>query len=524
MTNPTSFHNSQVSFGVKPVKVTPGLGVRGEVTSSHLHMAFGVDQPHNINMGYARVFSATTRYYGKPMVGMTEAKGNIKLLSSHIYRWRLSGDMYQKLRVTRVTTNDVRPGLNHSAFTLVLDKPWFQVPDIIQGEDNRYRLRVTNEEPTELGINEFEYTVELVTDNPNEFFPAELLMEGMEFCKVSSAVANEANQDFGGFQFATIFESEGQLGQFAVKFELTDRAARKAKQCADEGKHGDEYYGQYINQLRVPFMSTDENGNIQKWTNFMSMAEAEMHNRVYEDVENAMMLGKASSWMTSKEGYIITTGSGVRQQLESGNVLQHNGNMTLSQLNDWFTAILKDKRDRGDAKIVLSCGIKFAEMFDRMVKADSSTFLTLDTHFIRKGSDYHHMDYGSYFASYKGFIVEVQVMLNPAYDNRYFQPKMHPVYTNYTIDSWRADILDFGSTKQQGTGQSDPNISMVKESYCDYHISHRGKWDPKSGLPITDGGYGLAGGISGYTLVREKSAGVMIADVSRCGAIYLNID
>jgi hypothetical protein len=218
------------------------------------------------------------------MVGMTEAKGNIKLLSSHIYRWRLSGDMYQKLRVTRVTTNDVRPGLNHSAFTLVLDKPWFQVPDIIQGEDNRYRLRVTNEEPTELGINEFEYTVELVTDNPNEFFPAELLMEGMEFCKVSSAVANEANQDFGGFQFATIFESEGQLGQFAVKFELSDRAARKAKQCSDEGKYGDEYYGQYINQLRVPFMSTDENGNIQKWTNFMSMAEAEMHNRVYEDV------------------------------------------------------------------------------------------------------------------------------------------------------------------------------------------------------------------------------------------------
>jgi hypothetical protein len=70
MANPTSFHNAQVTFGVKPVKVTPGLGVRGEVSSSHLHMAFGLDQPHNINMGYARVFSATTRYYGKPMVGI----------------------------------------------------------------------------------------------------------------------------------------------------------------------------------------------------------------------------------------------------------------------------------------------------------------------------------------------------------------------------------------------------------------------------------------------------------------------
>lgn len=67
----TSFNNAQVTFGVKPTKITPGLGVRGEVNSEHLHMAFGIDQPHHINMGYARVFSATDRYHGKPMVGMT---------------------------------------------------------------------------------------------------------------------------------------------------------------------------------------------------------------------------------------------------------------------------------------------------------------------------------------------------------------------------------------------------------------------------------------------------------------------
>lgn len=519
----TTFSNAKVMFGKKPTKITPGLGVAGEITSQHLHQAFGIDQPHNINMGYARIFSATDMYYGKPMVGMTEAKGNIKKLTNNIYRWRLSGDMHQKLRVTRVVNTDPRPGLNKQAFNIVLDKPWFGIPDVIQGEDNKYRLRVTNAIPLQLGLNEYQYTVELMTDSSTAFFPSDLIQVGMEFCKVSSAVANESNQDFGGFQFASIFESEGQLGQFAVKFELSDKAARKAKVCADEGKFGDEYYGNYINQLRIPFMSTDEQGNVQKWTNFMSMAEAEMHDRVYRDVENAMMLGRKSSWMESPEGYTITTGSGVREQLEAGNVLQHNGNLSLSQLNDWFTAILKDKRQRGEAKIILSCGIKFAEMFDAMVKADSSTFLTLDTHFIRSGKDYRHMDYGSYFASYQGFIVEVQVMINPAYDNPYFQPKMHPVHTNYTVDSWRADILDFGSTKQQGTGTSDANICMVTEEYCNYHISHKGKWDPKTGLPITDGGYGLAGDISGYTIVEEKSAGVMIADVSRCGAIYLNI-
>lgn len=59
------------------------------------------------------------------------------------------------------------------------------------------------------------------------------------------------------------------------------------------------------------------------------------------------------------------------------------------------------------------------------------------------------------------------------------------------------------------------------------HITYNGKWyafDGKSGLPITDGGIGQAGGVSGYTIIREKSAGLMVADVTRCGSIYLVTD
>lgn len=162
-----------------------------------------------------------------------------------------------------------------------------------------------------------------------------------------------------------------------------------------------------------------------------------------------------------------------------------------------------------------------------MVKAESSSFMTLDTMFIRKGDDYRHLDYGSYFASYKGFSVEISVMENPAYDSTYYSPGKHPVKNNVSIDSWRADILDFGYSKQQGTGTTTDNISMVAEEYCDYHISYNGKWtawDGKSGLPITDGGLGVAGGVSGYSIIREKSAGLMVADVTRCGSVYLNVD
>jgi hypothetical protein len=109
-----------------------------------------------------------------------------------------------------------------------------------------------------------------------------------------------------------------------------------------------------------------------------------------------------------------------------------------------------------------------------------------------------------------------------------YSPKRHPIKTNVSVDSWRADILDFGYSKQQGTGTTTDNISMVAQDYCDYHITYNGKWtglhDGKSGLPITDGGYGVAGHVSGYSIIREKSAGLMVADVTRCGTIRLAID
>ena len=65
-----SFQNNKVRFGLKPTKLTEGLGVSGEVNSAHLSAAFGIDRPDYVNMGYAQIFSATDRYHNKPMIGI----------------------------------------------------------------------------------------------------------------------------------------------------------------------------------------------------------------------------------------------------------------------------------------------------------------------------------------------------------------------------------------------------------------------------------------------------------------------
>jgi len=532
MANITTFENAKLIHNGqrRPTVISDGLLATGEIKGLHLHQAFGSENLANINMGYAQIFSATNRYYGKPLVGMTEAKGKVKLIDRAGFRWELSGGNDQKARITQLVCPDTKPGLHNQTFDIVVDKPWFNVSDIVIPQHNQKPCRVVPEQGSQsrvhrqVGPNAYRYTLQYISDFESDYLSPKYIQPGQEWCKVSSAVATEDNTDAGGFQFYAIFESEGQTQQHAVKIEISDKAARRAKQAADRGNFSDDQFGKYLRMLWVKF---EDKVTQKPLARFMAVLDAEAFNELYQNCEWTLMFGKQSSNMTSPEGHQILTASGLREQLESGWTLEHNGNLSLEEMEDWFDSVIKDRISEGEQKIVLSAGREFRKMFDRMVKADAKSFVTIDTLFIRKGDDFRHLDYGSYFAHYKGFTVDISVMENPAYDNQYFCPQMHPVRTNVPVDSWRADILDFGYSKQQGTGSETDNISMVAETYCDYNISYNGKYyahDGKSGMPITDGGLGQAGGVSGYTILREKNCGLMVADVTRCGSIYLSYE
>lgn len=528
--NNLDFDSAKARGPVRSTVITDGLTVNGPVTGMHISQAFGTENQANINMGYAQIFAATNRYYGKPMVGMTEAKGKMKLIDRAGFRWELSGGNSQFARITQVVCTDPRPGLNNRTFDIVVDKPWFAVSDIISSPTNRVRMIVvppaddsTSRQVRSYGPNAFIYTVKIVTDSPSLFLDPKFIQVNQEWNKVSSAVATAENIDGGGFQFYSIFESEGQTQQHSIKVQVTDDAARRAKQAAERGDYSNDEFGKYLRMLWVKY---EDGVSAKPLSRFMAVLDAEAFNTLYQNVENTLMFGQQSSSLTSPEGHQILTASGLREQLESGWVYQHNGNLSLEEMEDWFDSIMKDKISEGEQRIVLSAGREFRKMFDRMIKADAKSFVTIDTMFLRKGDGFRDLDYGSYFAHYKGFSVDISVTENPAYDNREFCREMHPVRTNVPVDSWRADILDFGYSKAQGTGAETDNICMVAESYCDYNITYNGKWygyhDGKSGMPITDGGLGHAGGISGYSILKEKSAGLMVADVTRCGSIYLS--
>jgi len=497
--------------GLKPTTITEGFG-GNSVNSVHLVRTYGLDKKDNTSVnatGIAQLFSATDRYSDKPMIGATEAKGKKIYLSSNQYSWKLRGHMRQVATVVEVLETSSTPGIQRQEFDVVLNRGWYEEPDVLIGEHNSYPLEIVGK-PYQKGTG-FVYTLRLQTDDPTLYLPSGDIQVGKEFRKVSTSVVDEENNKYGTIQFNSIFELRSQTGNVAEKFEFTDKALRIDKNSADsKARH-----------WSVPFY--DSKG---KYThnNFAPMAEADMMNQVYDDIEWGLVFGRKSTRNVGPSGYVKRTGSGYREQVEGSNQLTHNNNLTLARLDQWLNSIYRGRKDATPDKrrIVLVTGEMGAMMFHNMVASEASSFLTVDTHYIEKKADVRHLSYGAQFTHYKGKNgLDVTVMLNPSYDNPDFCPQKHPIYTDTCIDSWRMDILDFGKAEQDG-GLGD-NIAMVCEKFADYFFTTAGKWDPKSGMPINDGSAGLAGGLSGYGTYVEKSFGLMIRDLSRCGYIGLRI-
>lgn len=113
---------------------------------------------------------------------------------------------------------------------------------------------------------------------------------GREWSKGWTTVQSEYNKKFGTQQVPASFMLESQVGAFAQKFTVTDKAMR------DEGR------------LAVEFMVTDpKTGKETKVNRFMPMYEAKMHDELYMSMEVQYHLGRKQT-KPGHDGYWKKTG------------------------------------------------------------------------------------------------------------------------------------------------------------------------------------------------------------------------
>lgn len=470
--------------------------------SDMIAAAYDKGAPHVFDRIMGQVFSSTDMFNGKPLLGMTLAKGKMMEIETDVYRWRLVGAQEKALRSVEVLDGldaaGATPGLGKQPFRIKLDEGWYSHPDVIEPQHDDYKLAIL-EGPIQDG-NGYIYTVELQTDSYTKFLPQDLLEPGKEFTKVWTTVPNEMNEWFGTMQFGSSFELECQVGAFANEFIVTDRMMREDNRMIG---------------MEIPYRDKDT-GKVKFAEKFISVAQAKLEDQLYKDMEYQMWKGEKTTGV-GPNGYFTRTGPGIRQQLRDGHTHYYNGALTETLLEDYLDGIFFSRVTQGQRKITAMTGSMGAIAFHNMLASSASQYLTVDTNYIQRvgKGGVRHLSYGAQFVHYQGLNgIEVDLIINPLYDDVHFCKRTHPDQPSKPIDSWRMTFLDFGTDDM---GEDNIQMLTVKDTrqwgYLEGTIDHTGK-------PIKGGS--LRSKVAGCEYISQGTAGIWVKDVSRCGELIFD--
>jgi hypothetical protein len=461
--------------------------------SDHLASAYDSSKPYVLETALAQIYSSTDRFHGKPLLGMTMAKGKTVEVDTDTYRWYLEGAEYKCLRSVENlerSAGNYTPGKNKTTFKIKIDEGWYQRPDVVFPEDNDYPIQIV-EGPIQDGTG-YIYVCQLETDDYDKSLPLDYMDEGKEFSKVWTTVQNEMNTDYGTQSYRGMFELESQIGHFAQKITVTDKAFRR------DGKFG------------IPFSYKGK-----KVEKFIPMAQAKMDDTFYMSMEAQWWFGEKFTGNGS-DGYIKRQAPGLRQLLRDGWIEYYNGPLTEQMLKEYLMDIFFSREDENNRKVTLMTGTMGSIMFHDLLAASASSFLTVDTHYVEKMGDRRHLSYGAQFTHYVGPEgIEVTVVKNPLYDSRKYCKRMHPIHTDKPIDSWRMTVLDFG------TSGGDDNIKVIKEADTFTYGYHSGIID-KNGKPVQGGHVSTMD--RGVTYFISGSGSIHMTDPTRGGELILDFD
>jgi hypothetical protein len=468
------------------------------VDSNYLAAAYDTDKPHVFENTMMQMFTSSDRFTGKPLLGMTAAKGNTKEIDTEIYRWYLQGAEEKCFRIVEnLESGNLTPGIGRTTFRIKLDENWVAAPDVLMGEDPDYSLQIVDG-PIPDGTG-YIYSVRIQTDDNTKFFPQELLEVGREFSKVWTTVQSELNNEFGTQQYGNSFMLESQVSAYAQKFTLTDKALR------EQGR------------ISCDFAYTDKRtGKRSKVTKFLPMAEAKMHEELYMSMEASLWYGERSTYEGANQGYWKKTGPGMRQILRDGHIEYYSGALSEQFFIDYLMDIFWSRVDEGDRKITVMTGTGGSLLFHDMLAASSRAFLTVDNHFIEKVSQNpRHLSYGAQFTHYQGPEgIEVTLIKNPLYDSTRYCKRMHPDYPGRPIDSYRMTFLDFGKSE----GENNIQFLKVKDTYrYGYRPGTVGPMGPVKGGAVNS----LEASCTWFT---EGTAGIWMKDSSRGGELILDFE
>lgn len=460
---------------------------------NHLGAAL-IAKPHKMIGVMDKLFSAQNIYSDNPLLSVL--KGNSMTeeeIGGTEWEWDLKGADARPLIVLEnvLAASETTPGKYKTTFKLKLDENWFLPGDILSpgASEMKYQVRIMDE--VKKHGDGWIYMVRLMTDNEDEFLPVKYLKPGTQWAKLYSQY-EEAATEAGSTTFSFPISLKNKMGKIRKKYSVTDYAAGE------------------VLAVGIP----DHNNKVHSsWINY---AEVEYHRQWNKENERACWYSRSTDTVIGKNGRPVRSGPGIFEQLEDSHIARPNY-LTAKILEEYLMDIYYSRTSPSNRKkIRVYTGeygmLLFHKAMTNLVNNSGYT-KNVENYINKVNSPYHNNAYRTGYQMVQWDLpngISVEVVHMPLYDDRTINFEIDKI-TGYPANSLRMTFMDFSGED----GKSNIKYMKKRNGFAFGYVQGLvGPYGPlKGGLAAHSGSY--------YDMIYEKSFGVHIHDVTKCGEIIL---
>lgn len=468
----------------------------GLVTASNLGSMY-MKRPELVSPMIKQIFKVAN---ADDMMNFIEQFPVMEVSENTFYEWMLQGQHDKNIPILdwydTAGAKPLEPGKNGASFFVVFGEEYFEPDNIILGHKEDYHLRVKDVKA--IG-NNFQYEVELLTDDTNLFMDPAELAAGKRFSKDYNLSPSTLSSRGARPNFTSPFRMRNRVAMMRMEYDVPGNMIAEGKNTP----------------LEFGFMNPSTGKMEKVWINYLDLVARYQFRQQYARMHiygkknwtsNDLFLNKDQSGK-----YALESGAGLFEQIAPGNIHHYN---TFDL--DYFTEVLLDmgvgKTDRGAREIVLGTGEWGMYQFHKAVEKEGSKYSPnfFQDRFYKSspGDTGSKMSfgYGGQFTEWIGPNgLKIKLQYIPFFDDRVRFKDENPA--GGLNESYRYIAMGYGG---------DAGIKRVKV---------RGqapvmRYIPGLRDPFTPGGTGMsnamtASKIDGYSVYMADWGGMMVDDPTK---------
>lgn len=471
---------------ISPLQVYYPKSWSGLTTENHLSAIYA-DEPQLVSDMISRVFGMQ-QYVGLDYL-LTKV-GVKELPTDNDYEWMLKGDDRKAISIVSYSaSNSAKPGVGKSEFTIELAEKYFAYTDVLIFDDRDYQVRVMKD-PEPNGVN-WNYTVQLMTNDASKFVPVAQLAGGKRVSKLYSPQERTLNKTYGQTSFSSPFKMRNifsTLGkEFVVPGNMHDRPMVFSMLDPKSNKR------------------TNVWTRYQEWEAMCQWMKEKDNNLIYSTFNRN---DNGTFDMKGAGNFPIMQGAGLREQISPSYKFYYT-TFTIDWLIEVLTNLSINILPEDKREFVLLTGERGMIQFHKAIENKVALFQPLDSK--RVYGSGQSLGFGGQYMEYKGPQgVKVTVMSIPSYNDAIDNRTPHP--DGGFTENYRYTVLNFGTT------EGEANIVKVYP---------KGRRDMMWHIPGSTSPFGpntsmntmSASKVDGYEVCMLTTQGIMIKNPMSCGEL-----